>query len=144
MFSSPVTFRLFTSLCACLVISHLVIELLSILSLLFEFFKCFRVCLQLTSNGFDVLLGASVLAPDLAEDLANLSKRVDLADFIAITSQELSSDLANGLLLFLAVIGVIDTASVGEGVVHGQFSLKLLDFVVVALNQQVGVSNDID
>ena len=71
-----------------------------------------RIGLNLSLDSINVLLGLSVLHPDLGEYLTDLPKRVNFADVFTFTAQESRSQLLDFGLLRLVIGGIVDTATV--------------------------------
>ena len=82
------------------------------LLLLLKLSESLRIGLNLSLDSINVLLGLSVLHPDLGEYLTDLPQRVDFADVFTFTAQESRSQLLDFSLLRLVVSGIVNTATV--------------------------------
>ena len=72
---------------------------------------------------WDFLESPLVNSSELVEELANLTQRLDLLNIFQIAVHELLSHFLNFILLLRRVGVVVNPASVGQGVVHGQLLL---------------------
>lgn len=114
------------------------------LLLLLQLFESFWVGFDLTFNGLDVLLRASVLKPDEGEDFTHSAERVDLTDIVSRSFQEIFGNFLDLPLLLVGVLGVVDTATVLKRVVHGQFLFQVADLLLVAFDEECGVEHRVN
>lgn len=99
--------------------------------------------LDLPLDCLNVLLRLTILHPDDREDLTHLSERIDIPDVLSLPGKERLGQLLNLRLLGLIVGCVIDTATIGQSVVHGQLLLQVPDLLLEALNLQGWVHHGI-
>ena len=80
----------------------------------------------------------------MSEQLLNLSERVDLIDVLGLAIKELEGLLLHLILLFGCVCVVDDATLVGQGVMHGQLLLQLLDLSLHLLQEKFWILLDVD